>query len=275
MKKRIVSMLMTATISLSLLNGCSQISDSEKETNETTTIASKPKLLFEDDFEGTELNTNLWERCPEWDRQDGVSVWSNEMSYLDGEGNLVLHAEWDEELGKVVSGAVRTYGLFESGYGYYEASIKFPLVRGVWGAFWMMVGDVNGVDGTSIDGVEIDIIESIGNKAGQCNQALHWDGYGSDARKAANEMTGCDYIYDGEFHTFGLWRTEELYIFYIDGEEVWRTSGGGICAEDGYMKLTVEAAKWNGAGTKTAIKTLPADMLVDWVRVWDTKPEIK
>ncbi len=273
MKKRLFSALLIATMGISLLSGCSNNGNTNETESSETTVASGPVLLFEDEFDGTELNPTLWERCPEWDRQDGVSVWSNEMSYLNGEGNLVLRAEWDEELEKVVSGAVRTYGLFEQGYGYYEASIKFPVVRGVWGAFWMMVGDVHNVENKSVDGVEIDIVESIGNRAGHCNQALHWDGYGSEHKKSANEMTECDYIYDGEFHTFGLWRTEEVYIFYIDGNEVWRTSGGGICPEDGYMKLTVEAAKWNGAGTKAAIKTLPADMLVDYVRVWDTKPE--
>ena len=232
-----------------------------------------PKILFEDDFEGNALDDSKWERCPEWTRGGGMDLWDEDMSYLDGEGLLILRAEWDEENERVLSGAVRTYDHFSAGFGYYEASIRFPVAKGIWGAFWMMVGDVHNVDGTSIDGVEIDIIESISNESGYSNHALHWDGYETGAKSASKTHADLD-IYDGEFHAFALWRTEESYIFYVDGQETWRSEGGGICAEDGYVKLTVEAASWAGAGTRSSINALPAQMEVDYVRVWDTNPYI-
>ena len=49
---------------------------------------------------------------------------------------------------------------------------------------------------------------------------------------------------DGNFHTFGLERTPEAYIFYIDGKESWRVTPDQCapCPESGYMKLTVESA---------------------------------
>ena len=77
-------------------------------------------------------------------------------------------------------------GMLLAGYGYYEASIKFPYAPGTWGAFWMMCGNVSGVDGSAADGVEIDIIESIGNDWGACNSALHWDGYGDDHKQVSS-----------------------------------------------------------------------------------------
>ena len=40
------------------------------------------------------------------------------------------------------------------------------------------------------------------------------------------------------------------------------------------MKLTVEAADWAGAGTSRSIRALPAQIVVDYVRVWDTNPYI-
>ena len=149
----------------------------------------------------------------------------------------------------------------------------FPVAPGTWGAFWMMCGDVSGVDFGAEDGVEIDIIESIGNDWGACNHALHWDGYG-DAHKQVGSGELYYDLYDGNFHTFGLERTPEAYIFYIDGKESWRVTPDQCapCPESGYMKLTIEAAEWAGAGSDACISALPGEMLVDYVRVYREKP---
>ena len=45
------------------------------------------------------------------------------------------------------------------------------------------------------------------------------------------------------------------------------------CPVDGYLKLTVEAADWAGAGKDASINALPADMVVDYVRVYKEKPQ--
>ena len=232
--------------------------------------AGDPNLLFEDNFDGTKLNKSKWELVPEWKRQGELDIWDDDMTSLDGEGHLILRAEWDAENHRVRSGGVRTLGKFAESYGYYEASIRFPVAPGTWGAFWLMCGDVGGRNG-----VEIDVVESIFNERGECNHALHWDGYG-EHHKSANSggLTGHG-IYDGAFHTFGVERTPDGYVFYIDGKESWR-AGADVCKpepQDGYMKLTVEAADWAGAGTDESIAALPAEMVVDWVRVYKTKPE--
>ena len=139
----------------------------------------------------------------------------------------------------------------------------------------MMCGDVSGVDGSAADGVEIDIIESIGNDWGACNSALHWDGYGDDHKQVGSGELYNHGIYDGEFHTFALERTADGYIFYIDGKETWRATSDmcAPCPVDGYLKLTVEAADWAGAGKDASINALPADMIVDYVRVYKEKPQ--
>ena len=233
-----------------------------------------PNILFEDNFDGTALNSKKWEKCPEWARQ-GKSIWKNEMSYLDGEGHLVLRMEWDEEAELVNCGAVRTLGKFEAGYAYYEASIKVPVAPGTWGAFWMMAGDVSSEKNGAKDGVEIDIVESIRNEEGKLNHALHWDGYGDALKSYSPKSTLNTNIYDGEFHTFGLLRSDEYYIFYIDGQIssiVSKFDGCAPCDKDGYIKLTCEAAEWAGAGSEESIKALPAEMIVDYVRVYKEKP---
>lgn len=263
------------------------------------------KLLHNEDFNGTTFDGKEWAKCPEWERQ-GNSVWDDDMSYLDGNGNLILRAEWDSTINKVRCGAVRTMTknyrpTFTAGMGYYEASIKFPLdVRqdkalyqnkgpvGIWTAFWMMCGDVSNVDNSAADGVEIDIIETISSDTGKFSSAMHWDGYESDHKSTGSGEKYSPKIYDGEFHRIALERTENATIFYVDGEETWRmTTGDKVknqtytydnCTKDGYLKLSIESAEWayknNGKTQADVISSLGdgVEMVVDYVRVYDKNP---
>lgn len=223
------------------------------------------KLIFEDDFNGTELDASKWARCPQWERHQG-SFWKDEMSYLDGKSNLILLTDrCAESENHVNTGAVRSKGLFEHAFGYYEASIKFTPFEGIWGAFWLMGESVFNVDGSGRDGTEIDIIEFIRNEKELCNSALHWDGYGSAHKSEAKEYAGTG-IYDGNYHIFGLNWTPDDYAFYIDGREMWKCSYGGVCQNPLYIKLTVESAPWMGKVDKTK---LPAYMYVDYVKVYE------
>ncbi len=238
-------------------------------------VIPEGNLVFEENFDGEKLDSLKWEKCPEWVRCNGDCKWDDDMSCLDGDGHLVLRAEWDEENNRVISGGVRTFRKFEFGLGYYEASIKFDNAHGLWGAFWMMCGNVSG-DENNPDGskaVEIDIVESIFADQGKSQHVLHWNGYG-DKHKSIDSVNNNIDVYDGNFHKFGLWRTKDAYIFYIDDVETARFTSDdvGICAADGYLKLTVEAAEWAGAKTERAISSLPSEMVVDYVRVYREKP---
>jgi beta-glucanase (GH16 family) len=231
--------------------------------------ASRAQLLLDDDFEGNEIDFTKWKYAPEWTRND-YCYWSNEMSVLDGEGHLATKMEWDSERNSLKSGAL--WSASDYGYGYYEASIKFPKAYGTWGAFWMMCGDV--WKESAADGVEIDIVESINNETGAYNHALHCN-YASLNSLGPTKLFQAD-IYNGEFHTFGVLRAENGYFFYVDG----KLSGlvphyqYTPCPIPGRMELTVEAAEWAGAGKPECLEQLPAQMLTDYVRVWDSMPEL-
>ena len=234
--------------------------------------------LFEDNFDGTELNSENWDFSPEWERAGGDSVWDDGMTSLDGEGNLVLGARWDEVKGRVVCGSVRTQGLFSGGYGYYEARIRFPVCKGIWGAFWLICGDMGATpDGSAADGIEIDIIESIRNEKGGYNNALHFDGYGEGLTSVTSGTMYDVDIYDGSYHTFAVERTEEGYTFFIDGAVVWSASAEECdpCPLGGYIILSVEGATWAGSGTEESIDALPCQMLIDYVRVYPENPYVE
>jgi beta-glucanase (GH16 family) len=175
------------------------------------------------------------------------------------------------------AGAVRTrkqeypYNLlFENSYGFYEAKIKFPVVSGTWGAFWLMNPDINEHAKDGKDGTEIDIVESINCHKGEYNAALHWGGYNANHKGEGSTKRPVN-IYDGNFHIFALDWSPSEYIFYVDGVEFWRVDGGtrfqnvGINRSPNYIKLSVESADWAGDIPSNFTE---GEVLVDYVRVY-------
>ena len=225
-------------------------------------------LVFEENFDGDTLDETKWNRCEEWDRQDLNNRWDDDMSYLDGSGNLVIEMSYNADEDKYLSGAVNTKGKFEQTFGYYEIKCKVNEVPGYWTAFWLMGECVGNIGNGGRDGTEIDIMETAYYPTKEVQNTLNWDGYGSSHRASGN-VTTAD-VYDGKFHTFALLWTKTEYIFYIDGEISWRTDAStamGTCREPLYMKITSEMGSWT-KNQKLTPELLPDRMLVDYVKVY-------
>ena len=219
------------------------------------------KLVWQDEFDGKELDESKWNRLGDWKRRDGY--WVKEDAYLDGKGSLVLRTRKDGN--RYTCGAVNTKGKFEHAFGYYVARCKLPKQEGHWPAFWLMAGGVNTVGNEGRDGTEIDIIE-VPWRDGRLTVNLHWDGYGKEHKSAGTNFSRPG-IMEG-WHTFGLlWLTTE-YVFYVDGQETWRSSAGGVSQVPEFIKLTEEIGKWGGEIEKAS---LPDYCEVDYVRVYEAK----
>lgn len=237
------------------------------ETEEITTEAdTECQLIFEDNFDSTELDAAKWnlgtpENQPA--KTADVRLWDPDMVELDEDGHLLLKMEWDAESKKARTGAVTTQGLFEYGFGYYEASVKFPLTYARSNCFTVTAGNV-----------EIDVLRSInGRDAVTYEHKLSGGGH-ETVTVAALEKNLIN-IYDGRFHTFGLLRSPEGYTFYIDGKESAFIPADQFTptAEDGYISLFWEAPKLEGAGRNETKHSTPAEMVVDYVRVYSSLPE--
>ena len=113
------------------------------------------------------------------------------------------------------------------------------------------------------DGTEIDIMEKpwLDDRV---QHTLHWDGYGK-RHKTEGKVSRVPGVMEG-FHTFSLFWSPEEYVFYVDGQETWRTRAGGVCQAPLYLKLSDEVGKWGGDIRKAE---LPDKFLVDYVRVYD------
>ncbi len=245
----------------------------------------KWELVFEDDFEGDSLDMTKWDYCPTHYRDKGyVNYWNDDMTFVE-DGYLVSRAYNSGELDesdrfnnladpsnrtKYLSGAVWTKDLFENDYGYYEVYAKPHQITGIWGAFWVVAGDMDSDnpadDDVGTNGAEIDIFESLVNFSG-VSQTVHWDGWTG----VGNSMLFQNYktepnIFDGEFHTFALRWSPTEYVFLIDGVVTMRTDAGGVCEEPGYINITSECGTWAGDWVLDVGEY--SDMLVDYVRVY-------
>lgn len=221
-------------------------------------------LVWKDNFDGNTLNSSKWKSAPEWFRQGG-SYWSNNNYRLNGEGQLILSV--NEQNDSVFAGAIRTHKLFDQSYGYFEVKCKLPQIKGGWAAFWMMpYGNKPGQEG--LDGTEIDIFESINGWNNKIQHALHWDGYAAEHKKESKSFTRAD-LYDGKFHTFGMWWSKDQYRFYIDDVETWSTQAGGVSTVPQYLKLTMEITNQTWAGDWQQQKLKPIEWEIDYVKVYE------
>ncbi|MFN8207254.1 MAG: family 16 glycosylhydrolase [Bacteroidales bacterium] len=239
------------------------------------------KLIWQDEFNGTGVpDKTKWER-QEYNRRNNASGpdgwWSNQDSYLDGNGNLVIRVRKigdknaDGDSCDYSVGMVRTKGKFEHLYGKYEIRCKLPTQPGWWVAFWMMQGNVGAVGNGGVDGTEVDIMEGFG-WTNMINNAFHWDGYGADHKSTGKQFRPSG-IREG-FHSFAMEWYPEKYVFFIDGKKTWESTGGGVCNQKGYIKVTGEISTESWAinsywANNPANATYPDSFVVDYVRVYD------
>ena len=250
------------------------------------------ELVWSDEFDGNSIDMSKWDK-PEYNRRKNDNGpdgwWLRQDSFLDGQGHLIIRARKinnrnsDNDPFDYATGAIRSFGKFEQKFGKFEIRCKLPNQPGWWVAFWLYSTSVGNVNGSGEDGTEIDIFEGFG-WTDKMQHALHWDGYG-DAHQSIGQSRTMEGLSEG-FHTFSLEWYENMYIFYIDGMESWRTDAGGVSKVPAYVKITGELSTvpWaigTGWANDPEKATYPDSFVVDYVRVYEldetvnTKPDPK
>lgn len=159
---------------------------------------------------------------------------------------------------------------FEQLYGYFECRCILPKGEGMNPAFWLLTDGMwnDDTDG-GVTGCEIDVFETL-YKHNRFNrnsiyQTIHIDGYNEAHRQEGQGSFFVDSPYE-KFNTYGVEWNPDGYIFYINGVETARTDFGGVCTVPLYPILSV--------GVNELIennKNLPAEFIVDYVRVYQYK----
>ncbi len=226
----------------------------------TVPVSGSWKLTFDDEFNGTSINTNVW--GTNWLGKAGAitkPVATEELGAYDpamvsvSDGLLHLKTLASPVTVNGINydyrgGLVQTSASFSQSYGYFEARINLAGHNGKidnWPAFWL-VGKNWPTDG------ELDVMEGLGGDA-----AYHFHspsgGPGSDV---AGDFTG--------WHVFGaLWEAGKV-SFYYDNKLVGAITSG-ITNAPQFLVLNM------GVGAES-IKSAPSEMQVDWVHAYSVDP---
>ncbi len=235
------------------------------------------RILLDEDFDGTKLDTTIWNTCHWW-QEDGCTIGSNEELewYLPqqvavSDGALQLTAEH-----RAISASDgKDYG-FASGmvttgppahekapklaftYGKVEARFRIPTGQGLWPAIWLLPANEDSTP-------EIDILEVLGHDAGRLRMRLHPKD--RDARSIGKKYVLPDgYTLAGGWHTIAVdWSPGKL-VYYLDGRQVWQLVDEQVPDEPMYLVMNLAVG---GAypGPPDADTKFPAVFGIDHVRI--------
>ena len=227
-------------------------------TPETVRAQGYNKVSFQDEFDGTSLDTSKWgyqygcfdpaqrSQAQYTDSPDNVSV-------HDGHLNLTaryspMKTKWDGSQvprtcknGDTTYDAPFTSGMITTktkdgkvlyaapGTGFYaEARVKLPAARSSWSAFWG-----TGAKGGWPANGEIDIFESKGYDPSFLMSNIHTPRAGNPKKTQQHQgaMHGDTATSQSEWHTYGLLKTADAIEFYFDGQMTHRVKMSDIKGE--------------------------------------------
>lgn len=216
------------------------------------------KLVWEDDFNGPELDTLKWNVRGIGPRRIG---YISEKAVEVEDGYLKLYALREGD--SILSGAVGTQKHFNPKYGYFECRAQMQSSYGVWAAFWLQSALISEGSDPAKYGTEIDIFEffrEVGKDTVQ--HALHW-AYGPEMKSVGPMNSYLEGLSIG-FHIFALEWTPEKYVFYIDGIK-FHEQRQGISHIGEYIILSMELP---GTMEQLENTVFPDVFTVDYVRVY-------
>ncbi len=226
-------------------------------------------IFFEDEFEGTSLDTSVWN----YEIGNGTNGWGNGevQYYTDDEknikvqdGNLIITAIKEDLNGfAYTSGRINTMDKFEFTYGRVEIKAKLAGGGGTWPALWALGADFD-VVGWPETG-EIDIMEFVGNEPNRVQSAIHFPG-----------NSGGNAIFEGvniqnatsEFHIFEVEWTAEAITFLVDGTVNFTFANDENKPFDKDFFLIMNVAMGGALGGSIDSDFTESSMIIDYVKVF-------
>lgn len=229
------------------------------------------QVIFEDHFNGEELNLENWsyeegDGCPDlcgWGNNERQIYHRGYVSVEDGK--LVIEAV--KEGDRYFSGKINTKGKQEFQYGTIEVRLKLPTGHGLWPAVWML--------GTNIDEVgwpasgEIDIMEYVGREPNTIYSSLHTPASHGDTENS--QVTVIEDIEEG-YHTFKTIWSETDVQYFVDGEHVYTFTpkaydDANYPFRHPFYLLINLAVGGNFGGPEVDDSIFPAKFYVDYIKV--------
>ncbi len=220
--------------------------------------AANWSLTFNDEFDGTALNTSKW-KLDQLNGSNGeLQEYMNDNShgnYNVSNGILNLTARKEYYNGKnYTSGAINTQNIFYQKYGYYEIRAKVPSGVGFWPAFWLLPNPTGWPP-------EVDILEYLGRQPSTAYMILHWNG-----GQSQTYYNGPNFSYD--YHVFGMnWQADKI-VWYIDGVERKRFTDTTKIPNIAMYLVANLAVGGTWPYSPTSSTVFPSTYAIDYIRVW-------
>ena len=235
------------------------------------------ELLWNDEFSGKRLDSTKWTLC-----ERGTPDWKNTMSddprlLLIEDGILhlrgIVNDALDSDPAPYLTAGVTSKGKFSFKYGKVQIRARFISAQGAWPALWML-GDEKGWPANG----EIDLMEHL-NFDHIVYQTVHSEYTVSidktntpknfiTARIKRDDWNtyGCEWDPDTIVFTVNDKRTHTYPRFTEKGEKQWPFN------QPFYLILSMQiGGKWVNNSGPTNPMHYPADLQVDWVRIYKRK----
>jgi beta-glucanase (GH16 family) len=223
--------------------------------------ASQYTLLFNDEFDGTTLDTSKWTDHIWYLPADPTP------NYVVSNGSLKIFP---------VAGSnyvtryrdITTDGKYYQTYGYFEIEAKLPYGKGPWPAFWLYNHD------DSTNRPEIDIMEAYpggGPSSGWSDSNLHPIAYGATVWtgppgvQAGFKMISTPDLSAG-FHKYAVKWTSSAQYFYFDGNLV--ATVNQAMPNRMYILLSFQFGSASGSGDSTTPTGQGNSYEIRYVRAW-------
>jgi len=224
--------------------------------------------IFRDDFNGNSIDWSKWNSVNVASTVNAeLQHYVNDETYLNGQGQLIIRSRKRNYGGReYTSGRVDTRFKFSFTYGEVEWRAKLPKGKGIWPALWLLRTECPAATpcGAGLWPPEIDVMEARGDITNKITHAIHFGVYPNNNHDT-KEVFGPDYT--AGFHTYKvLWDPNQI-IFYVDGQETYRTTDKNkIPTQPLYLIMNTAVGGWY-PGNPDASTHLPTEFAIDYVTV--------
>jgi beta-glucanase (GH16 family) len=256
------------------------------------------KMLFNDEFNGTTLNTANFTPCFDWNNGACTDTFNNgrehyqpsQIQLSNGTAKLVAEPLSPPFASAGCLNGSCTYksGLLSTArpnasngsaylhpftYGYVEARMKYPATAGFFTAFWMLP-----TDPTYTYRSEIDIVEILGGDPTTIFMTYHYNNRASHyPLNVGDKNNGACAVknYSQDFARFGIDWQPTYVAWYIDGVKCGQFDGNATTIENGPMQIILDLmvdTKWERDwGLTNKDLTQKQQLEVDYIRVYQQK----
>lgn len=229
-------------------------------------------LTFSDEFGGSSLDSTRWNNHTWFDSDSGIT------NYEVSGGTLKMFPTSQFTTRHICTGgpAGSQTGLrkFLQTYGYFEASLKMPVGKGCWPAFWLLNSDNGPSTGAE---PEFDIMEcypgdDTGFWANGSHQAIKFETTyfqtGAGTGGATQSQQKSTAALDAAFHTFACKWDANGWTYYFDGVQ-WASANIAMPKEM-YILLSLQFASYSASGSPDGTTPLgnTNSFEIAYVRAW-------